>query len=103
MMQNRKVGSTVQKKRNQMRESLSLHPVAWAMSVAETMTQRWLGTGCLCGGQGSAEGWKGHHGTEEEGAGGEIKMRVTHFQIQGTFLGGQKLEPELTCVWIESK
>lgn len=82
------------KRRDQMKESLSLHPVAWAVSVAETMTQPWLGTGCLCGGQGSAERWKGHHGTEEEGVGGGIKMRATNFQIQGTLFGGQELEPE---------
>ncbi len=70
-------------RRNQMRESLSLHPVAWAMSAAETMTQRWLRTGCLCGGQGSAEGWKGSQRKSRVRG----RTGMTNFQIQGTLLG----------------
>lgn len=45
----------------------SPHPVASAVSVAETMSQRWLRTGCLCGGQGSAGVLKGTPEEEEEG------------------------------------
>lgn len=37
--------SLVSKKKKQMMESLSQHPVAWAMSATETMTQHWLRKG----------------------------------------------------------
>lgn len=54
----RKVGKTREKKPDG-GEFVTTSGSTWATSVAETMSQRWLGTGCLCGGQRSDEGQKG--------------------------------------------
>lgn len=78
----------------QMKARPSPHPVAWAVSVAETMSQRWLRTSCLCGGQGSAGVLKGTPEEEEEGG----KWGFSNSRFSSFSEGRIKTRP-----WIELK